>query len=81
MKYPGTSSYGAPRKLISYSVRAAQAQECPACRTRFGYVRFEKETKMKQSIILSTHGSVFDFCNDRTHGRHRRANLHPLEVH
>ena len=21
---------------------------------------------MKQSIILSTHGSVFDFCNDRT---------------
>ena len=37
-KYPGTSSYGAPRKL----------------------------NKMKQSVILSMHSSVFDFCNDRT---------------
>ena len=55
----------APRKLISCSVRAAQAYKCPPCRTRFGYVRWHGN-KMKQSIILSTHSSVFDFCNDRT---------------
>ena len=45
-KYPGTSSYGAPRKLIS-------------CSGSIG-------NKIKQSIFLSLHGSVFEFCNDRT---------------
>ena len=45
-KYPGTSSYGAPRKLIS-------------CSGSIG-------NKIKQSIFLSLHDSVFDFRNDRT---------------
>ena len=45
-KYPGTSSYGAPRKLIS-------------CSGSIG-------NKIKQSIFLSLHGSVFDFCKDPT---------------
>ena len=34
----------------------------------------------KQSIFLSLHGSVFECCNDPTHHRHRRVNLHPLDV-
>ena len=45
-KYPGTSLYGAPRKLISRSGSIGN--------------------KIKQSIFLSLHGSVFEFCNDRT---------------
>ena len=52
MKYPGTSSYGAPRKLIS-------------CSGSIG-------NKINQSIFLSLHGSVFDFCNDRTEYLRRR---------
>ena len=46
MKYPGTSSYGAPGKLIS-------------CSGSIGNI-------IKQSIFLSLHGSVSEFCNDRT---------------
>ena len=45
-KYPGTSSNGAQRKLISCSGSVGN--------------------KIQQSIFLSLHGSVFEFCNDRT---------------
>ena len=50
-KYPGTSSDGTPRKMISSS----------------GSIR----NKIKQSNVLSLHGSVFDFCYDRTENLRR----------
>ena len=36
--------------------------------------------KIKQSIFLSLHGSVFEYRKSPTHRRHRRVNLHPLDV-